>query len=182
MIRVVALDIFGTVVNMSRVNREELKAYAAHLRECRESGIWRPLVLPAAWMMLPAHPDSVEGINLLRQRFKVVTCSNAPIGLLDRLLKNNHIDVDAIIPIEANRVFKPNPLAYQTICQVMRCEPAEVLMVTANSRPSEDFNDIAGARAVGMQSVLVRDEKIPSLMHLAKFSKEYIHSSEKGGG
>lgn len=168
MIRVIAFDVFGTLVDMSGVDRSDLKAYAAHLRTCRETGTWSPLNLPGSWRFRPAHPDSADGITLLRRKFKVVTCSNAPLELQDALLSHNGIDVDAIVPIEANRAFKPNPLAYRTVCQVVRCNPEDVLMVTANSRRTEDFNDLEGAKDVGMDSILIRGEEVPTVIDLAR--------------
>lgn len=150
---VIAFDTFGTVFDLSGVDRQDIRDYAHHIRQPE----WSPLHLPASWEKLPAHPDSREGIERLRQRFMVVTCSNGPLGLLAKLSKHNGISWDAIIPLELNRVFKTNPRAYLTVCEVMGVEPSDVLMVTAN----KDFGDIEAAHALGMQAQLIRNPGCP---------------------
>lgn len=148
MVKVIAFDTFGTVFDLGGVPPSEVRAYARHIRQ----PVWSPLALPAHWEWLPAHPDAAEGISRLRERFLVVTCSNGPLGLLAKLSKFNDIHWDAIIPLEMNRVFKPNPVAYLTVCDVLGVEPSTVLMVTAN----EKFGDLEASRAVGMKSILIR--------------------------
>ena len=150
MIKVVAFDVFGTVVSLDWADRAEIKAYANHIRKPE----WSPLTLPESWEHLPPHADSIPGIDCLRPGAMVVTCSNAPLGMMAKLSKNVGLRWDAIIPLELNQVFKPNPKAYLTVCEVLGVAPEEVLMVTAN----KDFGDIEGARSVGMRSVLIRHE------------------------
>ena len=153
MIKVIAFDVFGTVFDLSGVERSEIKDYADHIRKPE----WSPLNLPESWKTLPAHPDAAEGISKLRERFMVVTCSNGPVSLLTELSKHNQISWDMIIPIELNKVYKPNHKAYLTICEVMGVHPDEVLMVTAN----EYFGDLEASKEVGMSSILIRKEGHP---------------------
>lgn len=152
-IKVLAFDVFGTVFDLSGVDREEVKSYARHIR----SPEWKPLTLPQSWETLPAHPDSAEGINLLREKFIVVTCSNGNLGLLTKLSKHNKVQWDAIIPLELNKVYKPNPKAYMTVCEVLNVLPEEVMMVTANAT----FGDLEASKALGMTPMLIRDENTP---------------------
>lgn len=144
---VLAFDCFGTVFDLLVRPREELKAYADHIHKAE----WSPLQLPKVWESLPAHPDAREGIQRLRKGCFVATCSNGPLGLLAKLSKYNDIQWDAIIPLELNRVFKTNPKAYLTVCEVLGVEPSEVTMVTSN----EKFGDLEAARALGMNAVLI---------------------------
>lgn len=146
--QVIAFDCFGTVFDLSVAQRADLRAYAEHIRRPE----WSPLRLPEYWETLPAHPDSAAGIRRLRSKFFVVTCSNGPLGLLAKLSKNAGISWDAIIPLELNRVFKPDQRAYLTVCEVLGVEPKDVTMVTAN----EKFGDIEAAGGLGMSTVLVR--------------------------
>ncbi len=134
MLKVIAFDVFGTVFDLSQVDRSEVRAYVDHIH----GPAWKPLELPKSWLDLKAHPDAVEGIAKLRERFQVVTCSNGPISLLTHISKANGISWDALIPLEVGRVYKPNPMAYQMICDVMRVPPEAVAMVTANAT----FGDI----------------------------------------
>lgn len=157
--KVIAFDVFGTVFDLSKVERSEVKAYADHIRKPE----WSPLKLPTSWETLPALPDSREGLEMLRERFIVVTMSNGPLGLLSKLSKHNGISWDAIVPLEMKRVYKPNPAAYLTICDVFDVQPSEVMMVTAN----EHFGDLEASRAVGMTPKLIRTESCRTIIDLA---------------
>lgn len=159
-IEVIAFDLFGTIFDLSKTPKSEIVAYARHIRQPE----WAPLILPESWEFLPLHPDSRDGVKSLRQRFMVVTCSNAPLGTIAKLSKNNNINWDAIIPLELNMVFKPNPKSYLTVCDVLNIEPSKVLMVTAN----EKFGDLEGSKAVGMESILIRGKDIPDTIALAE--------------
>lgn len=145
----IAFDVFGTVFDLSGVDRAEIAGYIRHIREPH----WMPLELPKHWERLPAHPDAAEGIERLRSRYMVVTCSNGPLGLLAKLSKHNRISWDAIIPLELGQVFKPNPAAYLVMCNALDLPPSEVVMVTAN----RTFGDLEAASALGMQTRLIRD-------------------------
>lgn len=161
-LKVIAFDLFGTVLDFSGVPRDEVRAYAQQLQDSRENG-WKPLQLPKHWERLKAFPDAAEGLELLRTKYRVVTCSNAPLELQDVLIGNNGLPFDALIPLEANQVYKPDFRAYMTVCQILQVEPEEVLMVTAN----RDFGDIEGSGAAGMKSQLIRNGEI-GMVGLAK--------------
>ena len=165
-IRVVAFDLFGTVFDMSNVPRAEIVAYIDHI----EKPEWSPLDLPASWESCPPHADAGEGIERLRFRYRAVTCSNGPLETLWSLSRNGDIEWDAIVPLEARRVFKPHPRAYLTVPIVCCVEPSQVLMVTGNPKLGrKDYGDVEAARAVGMQSVLIRGESdIPDIIALAE--------------
>jgi 2-haloacid dehalogenase len=160
--KVIAFDLFGTVFDLSAVPRDEVKAYVDHIRKPE----WSPLTLPDSWLRLWPYGDSKNGIERLRHRFTVVTCSNAPLGFTAKLSKKNGINWDAIIPLELNRVYKTNPKAYMTVCEVLGVEPADVLMVTAN----RTFGDLESSRALGMQAQLIRDgeENPKTIIELAE--------------
>ncbi len=158
---VIAFDLFGTVFDLAGVPHQELKDYAAHIKQPE----WSPLHLPASWEFLPAHPDSAEGIARLRRKFAVVSCSNAPLGLQAKMMKRADIRFDCLIPLELNKVFKTNPKAYMTVCEVMGEEPKDVLMVTAN----EKFGDLEASRALGMDAILIRGAVgVPDIIELAR--------------
>jgi 2-haloacid dehalogenase len=157
--KVIAFDLFGTVFDLAEVPREEVRAYIDHISRPE----WAPLTLPESWERLRPFRGAGSGLAILARKFAVVTCSNAPLGFTSRLLKNADLPFDAIVPLEANRVFKPNPRAYLTVCEVMRVEPSEVLMVTANPRLGRlDYGDVEAAREVGMRSVLIESGDGPT--------------------
>lgn len=152
MTKVIAFDLFGTVFDLATADRSEVRDYANQLKSAELNG-FAPLNLPDHWANMPAHPDSREGIALLRQWFTVVTLSNGPLPLQIAMSKQAGIEWDAIIPLEAARVYKPQQGAYQFACDMLRVKPEEVLMVTAN----EKFGDIEASRALGMQAMLIRN-------------------------
>lgn len=159
--KVIAFDLFGTVFDFSAVPREEIRDYVHHLRKPE----WSPLSLPPSWEHLPAHPDSAEGIARLRTKFLVVTCSNGPLGLSAKLCKNAGVQFDAITPLELNRVYKTNPKAYMTVCEVYDVKPSEVMMVTAN----EGFGDLEASAALGMTPQLIRGgSSVGDILRLAE--------------
>jgi 2-haloalkanoic acid dehalogenase type II len=149
MLKVIAFDVFGTVFDLSSVNRLEIKDYVSHIR----GGVWEPLELPESWYTLPAHPDAKEGIERLRTKYQVVTLSNGPVRLLTRLSKHNNISWDMIIPIEMKKVYKPKAGAYYTVPELMGVLTSEVLMVTAN----KTFGDLEAASRCSMKPCLIRD-------------------------
>lgn len=160
-IKVIAFDVFGTVFDLSSVPHEEVREYAHHIHLPE----WEPLVLPEHWKTLPAHADSAEGISLLRSKYTVVTASNGPVNLLAALSKHNGISWDMLIPIEMNKVYKPKHAAYMTICELMKVEPAEVMMVTAN----KTFGDLEAAAELGMVGKWIRgDSGVSTIIDLAK--------------
>lgn len=159
---IIAFDLFGTVFDLSGVPRQEIRDYVHHIRQPE----WAPLHLPKSWEQMPAHPDSREGISRLRKRFIVVTCSNGPLGLTTKMCRHSGIQFDAIIPLELSRVYKTNPRAYLTVCDVLDVEPKQVRMVTAN----KDFGDLEASAALGMEPTLIRGHSgFRDIIDLAKY-------------
>ncbi len=165
MIKVIAFDVFGTVVDFSGVPYDERKAYADHIHE--HDGVkspWKPLELPESWERLPAHRDSRKGLQLLRERYTVVTCSNGPLGLMTKLSKHNNLSWDMITPLELRQVFKPNLEAYLFVTELLGIKPSEMMMVTAN----EKFGDLEASAKLGMLPRLIRPNgSRPDLLDLA---------------
>lgn len=159
-IKVIAFDVFGTLVKFDGVPRKEVKAYADHIRKPE----WSPFSLPDSWKNLKAFDDCAIVLKMLRHHFTVVTLSNGPLGLQTALLKNNGIDVDAIVPLEIARVFKPNPRAYQAAAEILGVHAENWLMVTAN----EKFGDLEASKSIGMQSQLIRGDEVVDLYDLIR--------------
>jgi HAD superfamily hydrolase (TIGR01493 family) len=147
-VKVIAFDVFGTVLDFSDVDREEVREYARQLRQ----PVWSPLKLPRSWRKLPAHPDAVAGIAKLRENYTVVAMTNGPVDLVVEVSKHNGINWDMIIPIEMRQVYKPKPASYEIITELFGCQPEQVLMVTANPM----FGDVEAAKGLGMQAVVIR--------------------------
>ncbi len=163
-IKVLAFDVFGTVFDLSNVDKGEIRNYVKLVHGNK----WVPLRIPESWEGLSAHPDAVEGIARLRRHYTVVTLSNCPLASLVKLSRANDITWDAIIPIELKKVYKPNLEAYRTVYEVLDIFPDQVMMVTAN----KTFGDLEAADCLGMRKALVRDTSIPEgykdVNHLAQ--------------
>jgi 2-haloacid dehalogenase len=161
MTKVLAFDCFGTVFDVSAVPTDEVREYGRQVRRDE----WAPLELPRSWDRLKAHADAVEGIKRLRQKYRVVTCSNLPLGLLAHLSGQAGIMWDAIVPLEANRAYKPSKLAYCTVAQVMQVEQPAVTVVTAHANGP----DLEGAPAASMGVQLIRNPGTPqTIIELAE--------------
>lgn len=160
MLKVIAFDVFNTIVSFEGVDKEEIRAYARHIKQPS----WSPLVLPKSWETLKAFPDSKQGIQMLRENYKCVTLSNGPSDLLRKISEFNDIEWDFIIPLEKYKVYKPNRIAYLTVCSTFDVKPEEVMMVSAN----KTFGDIEAALSLGMKASLIRQgDNIDTIIDLA---------------
>lgn len=160
----IAFDLFGTVFDLSDTPKQEVQDYIAHVRKPE----WSPLTLPESWLKLKPFPDAVEGIsNLINHGHCTYSCSNAPYEFTESLMRASGLDhyfIDYTDIAQAKR-FKPHPEAYLQICAQFNVLPGECLMVTGNAGSP----DIEGARAVGMQAVMIRQPGcIPTIAELAK--------------
>lgn len=150
--QVIAFDVFGTVFDLSDVDRREISQYVHHVKDVFNTRGWMPLTIPESWWDLKAHPDAAEGIARLRTKYQVVTCSNGPMRLLTHLSKEAGISWDGIIPIEAYQLYKPSPLAYTKIWELMGVKPEACHMVTANP----GFGDVEASTKAGMRPHVIR--------------------------
>ena len=160
-IKVVALDNFGTVYDLSATPKEEIRDYIQQVRRPE----WAPLDLPDSWRDLKAFPDAAEGILRLRKRYTVVTCANASSDLLWELASKNRIHWNLVIPLEVIPAYKPDPRCYELVANVAEVPPHEVLIVTGN----EGSPDLTVPLRLGMQTIRIRGESGPKdLLELAE--------------
>jgi FMN phosphatase YigB (HAD superfamily) len=159
LIKVIAFDLFGTVFDLSGVDRAEIRDYVKHVHEPQ----WSELTLPDSWLSMPLFSDSAEGLKRLRTRFKVITLSNAPAIFQWRLNVGDHFD--EICALDKHMVYKPKPRAYMAACVEQMVEPNELMMVTAN----KDFGDLEASAALGMTPMLIRNGDGPkTIIELAE--------------
>ncbi|MFI6046905.1 haloacid dehalogenase type II [Nocardia sp. NPDC051321] len=105
--------------------------------------------LVRAWHLLPAWPDSVEGLARLGNRYTLAALSNGGFALLTRLVKAAGLPFDCILSAQLAQSYKPEPQVYRTAAGLLDVEPARVLMVAAHTW------DIDGAGAVGMRTAFL---------------------------
>jgi len=150
---IVLFDCFGTIFNMKCVAKQDLIYYGSVLAK----PIWERLYFPKYWRAIPAHPDSKNGLEMIRDAgYIICALSNAPSELMKELSDNAGIIWDHIIPLEKYRIYKPNPLAYLTACAELNCKPSDCVMVSAN----KSFGDLESSVSIGMRSIFLdRDAK-----------------------
>lgn len=105
--------------------------------------------LNRVWHRLDAWPDSVAGLQRLRQRYVVGSLSNGNIGLLTRMAKHAGLPWDCVLSAEVFRAYKPLPAAYLGVARVFDVAPAAVLLAAAH------HDDLAAARACGLRTAYI---------------------------
>lgn len=166
MIKCIAFDCFGTVFDMSGIDRSEIRTYVNHVKR----NDFSPYKFPASWYAIPAHPDAKEGIDALRAAgYQCVTLSNGSADLLTYVSAMADLEWNWIIDLAKYRVYKPNVDAYRTVKKETGFHPDECLMVTANPT----FGDLEGATAIGMPSKVIRQPgELADINALAQWLKE----------
>jgi 2-haloacid dehalogenase len=105
--------------------------------------------LNSGWERLPPWPDSVPGVERLRQRYIVGPLSNANTALLLRMAKHTGLSWDVIIGSDLTQAYKPRPEAYVKTAELLRLQPGEVLLAAAHNA------DLHAARAAGLATAFV---------------------------
>jgi 2-haloacid dehalogenase len=105
--------------------------------------------LAHAWRRLDPWPDVPQGLARLRQRFPVVTLSNANVELMVAMNRYNGLQWDALLGAEFAQTYKPNPAAYLSTAQALGLEPQQLCLVACH------HSDLAAARACGLLTAYI---------------------------
>jgi len=109
-----------------------------------------------SWQNLNPYPEVLESLTRLSDRYELVALSNGEPDFLQHLARNRiGWEFDAIISVAEVGAFKPHPAVYRGAAVQLRLEPAECLMVSANSF------DVLGARACGFRGAYVNRNGLP---------------------
>ena len=100
--------------------------------------------LNQAWQRLPAWPDSVDGLLLLKQHYLIGPLSNGDTALLVRMAKHAGLPWDVVIGSDVTRQYKPHPDAYTRAAAILDLPPSAVMLVAAHN------HDLAAARQAGL--------------------------------
>ncbi|MBM3359417.1 MAG: haloacid dehalogenase type II [Betaproteobacteria bacterium] len=113
----------------------ELKLEAAHL-----------LRLMDAYDRLALFADAREALPAL-SGYKRAILSNGTPAMLDALVKHAGLErqLDALLSVDAARVFKPDPRVYQLAVDRLALPPPEIGFVSSN------YWDAAGAKSFGFR-------------------------------
>jgi 2-haloacid dehalogenase len=105
--------------------------------------------LNLAWHRLDPWPDSVPGLNRLKQRFIIAPLSNGNIRLMLDMAKRAGLPWDAILGAEVAQAYKPAPEAYLRTAEVLMIRPEQLCLVAAHN------GDLAAAKNCGLRTAFV---------------------------
>ena len=108
------------------------------------------------WQEMKPFPDSVPGLERLRNKFKLAVLTNGENEYASHVVKNCiRFNFDRVISVDDVGVFKPNPQVYRYAARILESEPSELMMVSAHSF------DAVGARASGYRAAYVNRYDLP---------------------
>ncbi len=101
------------------------------------------------WHRLEPWPDSVEGLNQLRQKRIIATLSNANVALLTNMARYSNLPWDGILSAELAKAYKPDPKVYHLACELLGLAPEQIMMVAAH------LYDLRAAQSHGFKTAFV---------------------------
>ena len=133
-------SLMGRYVPFSTVTREALE-YACEalnlpLKENQQSE------LMAEYRRLATFPDVAE---MRKHSAKTAILSNGSPDMLEPLVKHSGLKFDAVLSVDAAKIFKPAPQAYQLAVERFGVPKERIGFVTSN------FWDAAGAKSFGFE-------------------------------
>jgi 2-haloacid dehalogenase len=114
--------------------------------------------LLAAYFQLDAFADARAALRGLKAKgHRTGILSNGSPNMLKGAVDAAGIgaDLDAVLSVDAVRMFKPRPEVYALVTGHYKCKPAEVTFVSSNRW------DVAAGTSVGFRSVWVNRSKAP---------------------
>ena len=120
------------------------------------------------YLHLDLYPDALDALAALKGR-KLAILSNGSPDMLNALVKNTRLDrvLDAVISVDAKKVFKPTAQAYILIEEKLGVTPREVLFISSNPW------DACGAKSFGLNVAWI-ERVTPEAMALACVESETI--------
>ena len=108
------------------------------------------------WHDLCPYEDSIQGLQRLAGKYRLVALSNGEPDYLSHLASNRiNFNFDAVISVEEGGAFKPHPAVYRSAARILDSDPSQIMMVAAHSF------DIMGARACGFRGAYVNRYSLP---------------------
>lgn len=117
----------------------------------------RPRLLDA-YFSLDAFPDARPALQVLKQRgCRTAILSNGAPDMLKAAVSGAQMDalLDAVLSVDAIRVYKPRPEVYALVTQAFSVAPGEVRFVSSNRW------DIMGAVAFGFRGLWLNRGGLP---------------------
>ena len=159
-------SLMGRYVDFAGVTREAL-AYTLRILGLRhdEAALAR---LMDKYLHLDLYPDALASLAAMTDR-KLAILSNGSPDMLTALVANSGLDrvLDAVISVDAARIFKPSAAAYALIETELGVAPAEVLFISSNPW------DVCGAKSFGLAVAWI-ERVTPEAMALACASADLV--------
>ena len=113
------------------------------------------------YLHLDLYPDALLALEAMAEK-KLAILSNGSPDMLNALVRNSglHPILDAVISVDANRIFKPAPQAYALIESALKISPRDVLFISSNPW------DVCGAKAFGLNVAWI-ERVTPEAMAMA---------------
>jgi 2-haloacid dehalogenase len=111
-----------------------------------------------AYRSLDAYPDAPSTLDRLRaQGLKTGILSNGDLAMLRDAVRSAGLSerIDPLLSVDAVRVFKTSPRAYELALSALRMRPGEIAFVSSNRW------DVAGAAAFGFTTLWVNRAGLP---------------------
>ena len=118
------------------------------------------------YLHLDLYPDAAATLAAMPGR-KLAILSNGSPAMLDALVRNSGLTLDATISVDAQKIFKPSPDAYALIQSTLGVKPADVLFVSSNPW------DACGAKAFGLKVAWI-ERVTPEAMALACIGNDVV--------
>jgi 2-haloacid dehalogenase len=111
-----------------------------------------------AYLALDVYPDARAAVSALKARgLATAILSNGSPSMLEAAVTASGMTelFDAVLSIDAVRIYKPRPEAYTLVTDRFRVKPADVAFVSSNRW------DVMGASAFGFRPIWVNRSKMP---------------------
>jgi 2-haloacid dehalogenase len=120
------------------------------------------------YLHLDLYPDALAALGTMKDT-KLAILSNGSPEMLNALVTNSGLDplLDAVISVDANKVFKPSPEAYALIESELGVPPADVLFISSNPW------DVCGAKSYGLNVAWI-ERVAPEMMAQACATSDLV--------
>ncbi|MGQ0681773.1 haloacid dehalogenase type II [Bradyrhizobium sp.] len=120
------------------------------------------------YLHLDLYPDALLALEAMAEK-KLAILSNGSPDMLNALVRNSGLRpiLDAVISVDAIRIFKPSPEVYALIESTLKIPPAEVLFVSSNPW------DACAAKSFGLNVAWI-ERVTPEAMALACLESETL--------
>ncbi len=139
-------SLMGRYVPFSTVTREALEfaceSLGLILDESQKHG------LMAEYLRLATFPDVADAL-MKKHAPRSGILSNGSPDMLDPLVRHSGLRFDAVLSVDAAKIFKPAPAAYQVAVERFGVPKERIGFVSSN------FWDVAGAKSFGFQVIWI---------------------------